>query len=48
MRPENISAKPELLKNRVVIALTAIGLAAIPAAFIVAWPALVHIGEKLG
>lgn len=47
MKAENITAKPEQ-RNRVVIALTVIGLAAIPAALIVAWPALVHIGEKLG
>jgi len=46
VRAENITAKPEP-RNRVVVALTVLGMAAIPAAFFVAWPALVHIGEKL-
>ncbi|HEX9779059.1 MAG TPA: hypothetical protein VGA63_13005 [Geopsychrobacteraceae bacterium] len=46
MKAENITAKPEP-RNRVVVALAVIGLVAIPAAFFVAWPALVHLGEKL-
>ena len=46
MRAENLTAKPEP-RNRVVVALAIIGMAAIPAAIFVAWPALVHIGEKL-
>lgn len=46
MRSENITAKPESRHN-VVIALAIFGFAAIPASLYVAWPALVHIGEKL-
>jgi len=46
MRAENITAKPEE-RNRVADALAVAGFAAIPLAFFVAWPALVHIGEKL-
>lgn len=46
MRSENITAKPETRQN-VAFALAIVGFAAIPAAIYVAWPALVHIGEKL-
>lgn len=46
MRAENISAKPEE-RTKVVVALTILGFVAIPAALVVAWPALVHIGAKL-
>lgn len=46
MRAENITAKPDP-RSRVVVALAIFGFAAIPAAIFVAWPALVHIGEKL-
>jgi len=46
MRAENITAKPEK-RDQVVIALTLIGMIAIPAALFVAWPALVHLGAKL-
>jgi len=46
VRAENLSAKPDP-RNRVVVALAVFGLAAIPAALFVAWPALVHIGQKL-
>lgn len=45
MRAENITAKSDP-RNRVVIALAVFAMAAIPAAIFVAWPALVHIGEK--
>lgn len=46
MRAENITAKPEA-RNQVVVALAVIGIAAIPLALFIAWPALVYIGEKL-
>jgi hypothetical protein len=46
MRSENISARPEARQN-VAIALVIFGFAAIPASIYVAWPALVHLGEKL-
>jgi len=45
MKSENISARPEARQN-VVVALAIFGFAAIPASIYVAWPALVHIGEK--
>lgn len=46
MRAENLTAKPEE-RSRVAVVLAIFGFAAIPAAIYVAWPALVHIGEKL-
>jgi hypothetical protein len=46
MNPENITARPDE-RQKVVVALAIFGLAAIPASIYVAWPALVHIGEKL-
>jgi len=46
MKSENITARPEQRQN-VVIALALFGFAAIPASIYVAWPALVHLGEKL-
>lgn len=46
MRTENITARPEPRQN-VAVALILIGFAAIPAAIYVAWPALIHLGEKL-
>lgn len=45
MKSENISARPEA-RQKVAVALAILGFAAIPASIYVAWPALVHIGEK--
>lgn len=46
MRSENITARPES-RHQVAVAVALFGFAAIPAAIYVAWPALVHLGEKL-